>query len=663
MGGDDIRFTQATLTSRDGLSSLDEMKTRELPPRATFSTAPLRTAPMAGAAAAVPPADSSQRALAILERLAPSSGLEVGEAIGEGGMSFVHRGKQLSLGREVAVKTLLGNGPPDPHAMLRLLREAWITGALEHPNIVPVHDIVKGNAGTPQIVLKRIGGAAWSQVMHDESVQRESFAVRDALDWNIRILMQVCNAVHFAHSRGVIHRDLKSDNVMIGSFGEVYVLDWGLAVALTDDGTGRLPLAAEVDCIAGTPGYMAPEMLEGKGAALGVHTDVYLLGALLYEIVAGWPPHLAKTTVAMVEKIMRSTPALPSDVPGELGGIVRRALARIPKDRFTSADELRLALAAFLEHRASVALATEASVKLAELEVACSDLGDKTIDREERGQKRYHLFGECRFAFREALRAWPENTAARDGLRRAVVRMAEVELAEGDPRAAEMLVLELEEPPQDLAKSVRSARRAREESERRLASMARDHDPRIGRRVRMIVSACLGSIWTALPWIGWFLERSNPASDQRAPLASSSAMLVFAFLIAHRLREALSRSALNRNIVRSVGVVLVAQVVLFAVTYHLGVSYDHTRVLVLLLYAVCCALTAAAVEPKLWPAATAYAAIVLIASLRPSLAWPVESIANLALTINVLVIWRGEPDPSGDPPQSQSGGDPRGAAR
>ncbi|MDB4935653.1 MAG: Serine/threonine-protein kinase PknB, partial [Labilithrix sp.] len=147
---------------------------------------------------------------------------------------------------------------------------------------------------------------------------------------------------------------------------------------------------------------------------------------------------------------------------------------------------------AFLEHRASIALAADAKTKLAELELACVEARDKTRAQEERGQQRYHLFGECRFGFREALRAWPDNASAHDGLRRAVVLMAELELSQGDPRAAELLVLELEDAPKDLAERVTKARRARDEKQRRLASMARDLDPAIGRRVRMRVSAARG---------------------------------------------------------------------------------------------------------------------------------------------------------------------------
>jgi hypothetical protein len=226
--------------------------------------------------------------------------------------------------------------------------------------------------------------------------------------------------------------------------------------------------------------------------------------------------------------------------------------------------------------------------------------------------------------------------------------------SQGDPRAAELLVLELEEPSADLAERVKKARRARDEKQRQLASMARDLDPAIGRRARMRVSAAFGVLWTAIPWLGWFIEGGDPSADQRAPLFSSTLMFILAIAIAIAvpLDASLSRTALNRSLVRAVGVVLVAPIAVYAVTLTLGVSYEHTRVLVLLLYAACCALTAAGVERKLWPSASAYAAITAIACVWPWLAWPVESFANLVLTINILVIWRGEAADSQRPEQS-----------
>lgn len=252
----------------------------------------------------------------------------------------------------------------------------------------------------------------------------------------------------------------------------------------------------------------------------------------------------------------------------------------------------------------------------------------------------YHLFGECRFGFREALRAWPDNDVAKSGLRRAVTFMVELELGEGDPRSAQLLVSELVEPPTYLVDRVAAAARSFREKEQRLASIVRDLDPRIGRRIRVAISAGLGVVWTVLPWVGFFLERGDATADQKAPLFSSTLMLLFAGVVARVYRDALSRTAINRSLVRAVGVVLAAQIALFAMTLRLGVSYEATRVLVLLLYAACSALTAATVERRLWPAPIAYALVAIVAAIWPPAAWPVESIANLALTVNVVLVRR-----------------------
>src|SRR3954468_5595472 len=148
----------------------------------------------------------------------------------------------------------------------------------------------------------------------------------DALDWNLQQLGHVCHAVAFAHSRNILHRDLKPQNIMVGGFGEVYVLDWGIAVSLVDDGSGRLPLAADCHDLAGTLAYMAPEML--GDASLSIQTDVYLLGAILFEIITGKPPHVTSSIAATLASVSLSEPEFPPGTPDELAAICRRAMAK-----------------------------------------------------------------------------------------------------------------------------------------------------------------------------------------------------------------------------------------------------------------------------------------------------------------------------------------------
>ncbi|MBZ0232402.1 MAG: serine/threonine protein kinase [Deltaproteobacteria bacterium] len=360
-----------------------------------------------------------RKAMAMLEQLSglspgASAQLKTGVTIGEGGMGIIRLAEQTALGRTVAVKTLKGD-KQDAAAALDLLREAWVTGALEHPNIVPVHHVGLDDDGSPIIVLKRIEGASWHDILEDGDHVSAAYGAHDLLAWNLGILLQVLNALRFAHSRGIVHRDLKPSNVMVGEFGEVYLLDWGIAVSLRDDGSGRLPLAKDADEMAGTPCYMAPEMLgRDGGPPLSERTDVYLAGAVLFEIITGGPPHQGKTALEVVTSVIASKPELPPEAPPELARICLRAMAPDPDDRHASIDELRLAIASYLEHRGSARLAALATDRKVELLARLAlPAGSPGREREEI----YRLYGACKFGFHEALSAWRDNLEARAGPR------------------------------------------------------------------------------------------------------------------------------------------------------------------------------------------------------------------------------------------------------
>src|SRR5580765_37944 len=142
----------------------------------------------------------------------------LGSTLGEGGMGIVRTAMQPSLQRVVAVKTLKANATIEDQ--LAVLREAWVTGFLEHPNIVPVHEIAVDESGAPLVVMRRIDGVTWHDCLR-EPAWAEKAGARDLLEQNLRILVQVCHALVFAHEKGVVHRDVKPANVMLGSFGEV----------------------------------------------------------------------------------------------------------------------------------------------------------------------------------------------------------------------------------------------------------------------------------------------------------------------------------------------------------------------------------------------------------------------------------------------------------
>jgi serine/threonine-protein kinase len=165
-------------------------------------------------------------------------------------MGVVELAEQRSLGRLVAIKQP-HPGPMDADAVAALVSEGITTGRLEHPNIVPVHALGRGSDGRAVLVMKRIEGVPLADLVHRADHPRWARETRDRLTLFVETAIEVLHALAFAHARGVVHRDVKPENVMLGDYGEVYLLDWGIAA----------PLGQPADGIAGTPSYMAPEML------------------------------------------------------------------------------------------------------------------------------------------------------------------------------------------------------------------------------------------------------------------------------------------------------------------------------------------------------------------------------------------------------------------
>ena len=216
---------------------------------------------------------------------------------------------------------------------------------------------------------------------------------KNSLHENLEILMKVADAVAFAHSRGVVHRDLKPENVMLGDFGEVLVMDWGLAPTLVAQSAG-INVA-----MGGTPGYMAPEMAMGPIDAIGFHSDIYLLGAILYEIVTGQRPHTGKTIMSCLMAAAK-TKSCPTEKTGELMDIALKAMATKPHDRYPTVRDFQNAVRAYQSHIESIALGARAQ--------------DDLEARPQDGQVRHVCPGL--FAYQEAYTLWDGNTKAKSGI-------------------------------------------------------------------------------------------------------------------------------------------------------------------------------------------------------------------------------------------------------
>ncbi len=361
-----------------------------------------------------------------LERPATGeSDLEVLGLLGEGGMGRVLLARQRSLSRDVAVKTALPGAPASTHAAI--LVEGNIAGSLEHPAIVPVHALGLDAGGLPVLVMKRVEGVSWDGLLADPAHpgwEGWEGDAGDRLPGHLQILMAVCHALHFAHSRGIVHRDVKPQNVLIGRFGDAYLADWGVATRL-----GASPAG-----LCGTPAFLAPEM--AGGGLVDARTDVYLLGATLHLVLTGQPRHPGGDVGAVLAHAKQSPPAeYPPSVPAELADLANRACHAERARRPESARAFRDELVRYVRHREARALAEQAITRVAELE-GLAAVAEPDAAQRARAER---LLSEARFGLEQSLAQDPGN-------RRAVDALARVEaLAEARRRRTEALEHEARE--------------------------------------------------------------------------------------------------------------------------------------------------------------------------------------------------------------------------
>jgi len=296
---------------------------------------------------------------------------EVARELGRGGMGRILEARDAELRRRVAIKVVLDPAKMSRAQLARFVCEARITSQLEHPNIVPVHDMGITDDGLLYFVMKRVEGRSLREVIEALRAGDPTVAATFDIPRLVQDMIAVCNAMAYAHDRGVLHRDLKPDNIMIGEFGEVLVMDWGLARVVGDtsedrDRGGRAELvsldrigpARTRDGVAiGTPGYMSPEQVMAAPSRLDPRTDVFALGSTLYELLTLCPAYRGRDARAVLVATIRRSPLPPRDaaphrrIPEELEAICLKALARDPDDRFPGAAELATALRDFLTGR------------------------------------------------------------------------------------------------------------------------------------------------------------------------------------------------------------------------------------------------------------------------------------------------------------------------
>ncbi|SNR62029.1 Stk1 family PASTA domain-containing Ser/Thr kinase [Blastococcus mobilis] len=259
---------------------------------------------------------------------------EIGGVLGRGGMAEVHRGRDLRLGREVAVKVLRSDLARDPSFQVRFRREAQASASLNHPAIVAVYDTGEDRTttgATPYIVMEYVEGETLRDVIRREGWLSPERAMSLSAD--------ICGALDFSHRNGIVHRDVKPGNVMITPQGTVKVMDFGIARAVSDSAATMTSTAAVI----GTAQYLSPE--QARGESVDARSDVYSLGCMLYELVTGAPPFTGDSPVAVAYQHVREDPKLPSSInpaiPAELDAILLKAMSKNPANRYQSAAEMR----------------------------------------------------------------------------------------------------------------------------------------------------------------------------------------------------------------------------------------------------------------------------------------------------------------------------------
>ena len=385
---------------------------------------------------------------------------EITGLLGEGGMGSVYEARQGSLDRSVAVKVLKPAAKKSQDRQEKFVAEAVITGDLEHPSIIPVYDVGTNAAGEVFYAMKKVQGAAWKDRLEEQSEIE-----------NIETLLRVADAVAFAHERGVVHRDLKPENVMLGGYGEVLVVDWGLAYTLP--GFSK----PNVRCVTGTVGtlaYMPPELAEGDAKKISPAIDTYLLGAILFRILVGKPPHTGRNVPECLRNAA-SNVIVPADRDDELITIARRAMATLPSDRYASVKDFQQAIREYFLHVESHRLTHTGEHEL------------QTID----GTQAYRCFERAIAAFEAALETWNENDRARASLHRARYQYAQAAFQRSDFELAEQ---QLDVTDAQHAALAREIGVARAERDSRAARMRRFRRMAIGLAAGIFVVVSLASV-------------------------------------------------------------------------------------------------------------------------------------------------------------------------
>lgn len=407
------------------------------------------------------------------KRPSPDTEYRLVGKLGSGGTGIVYQAHQRAIDREVAVKVLRDELACDPIARQRFLVEARTIGSLDHPNVIALHELATGPSSELFYSMKRVDGTSWDHCVDDMTFEE-----------NLETLLRLCDAIRYAHSRELIHRDIKPENVMLGRFGEVLLADWGLALSLTtlnhllhgDDAAGTASHCGSFQstdsvsairtnlnssfprahAIGGTPAYMAPELAAGDALRQSKRTDIYLLGALLYRIITGHPPHYGDNLLECIRRAAANE-IRPSSIRSGWVDVAMKAMATDPDDRYSDVAAFAAALAREKEHERSVDLLRRAEKLMKKVGPAAT----------------HQDYGVAEALIREALDVWPGNRQAAETLVDLQTEHARSAAASGDYDLALELLHRAGQGDSELVARVKMKRDSRREQAIRESKFSR----------------------------------------------------------------------------------------------------------------------------------------------------------------------------------------------
>jgi serine/threonine protein kinase len=391
------------------------------------------------------------------------------EMVGQGGFGEVWEAVQVSLGRLVAVKRIQDmryvevQHRDEELAMLeyQFRQEAIVTAQLDHPNIVPIYDLGIDGERRPLLAMKMIRGKPWSDIIREDAPTMQS---EDFLNKHLPILADVAQAIAFAHSKGIVHRDIKPSQVMVGKFGEVLLTDWGLALSVRKMSSdyqilsrvaADIPTTLNASSPAGTPCLMAPEQTFSTADRVTTRTDIYLLGGTLYFLLTGTYPHEAPTAILSMKKARAGMVQDPREravdriVPPELAELAMRALQADPARRLAAAEHFIKGLNDYLTgasgRRKSLDITARLELKLQGFGKGnCSNMSGshtRAVLRRHVGEGAitYEFFAECLSELDQAAQLWPRNLKLGTLREQVLVRYAGYAVESGDFALARVL--------------------------------------------------------------------------------------------------------------------------------------------------------------------------------------------------------------------------------